>query len=67
MARNFYSPYGPRPRRSQQLVLLWVVGFIAILIMTWYLTTRHGESTRTFASGILRDGQPKEETAADTP
>lgn len=62
-----YSPYGPRPRRSNQLVILWVIAFFALLAMTWYLTTRHKETTSKLASELLHDGQSKEETVADAP
>ncbi|KAI1411690.1 hypothetical protein F5Y13DRAFT_190999 [Hypoxylon sp. FL1857] len=40
---KLYSPYGPRPKRSAQLVLIWMVIMVFALVATFYLTTReHG-------------------------
>ncbi|KAI1139665.1 hypothetical protein F5Y05DRAFT_329528 [Hypoxylon sp. FL0543] len=37
---KIYSPYGPRPKRSAQLVLIWMVILVLALVATFYLTTR---------------------------
>ncbi|OTA65266.1 hypothetical protein K449DRAFT_392385 [Hypoxylon sp. EC38] len=37
---KLYSPYGPRPKRSAQLVLIWMVILVFALVATFYLTTR---------------------------
>ena len=36
MARmpKFYSPYGPRPRRSAQLIAIWMAILVAALVAT---------------------------------
>jgi len=56
MARSLYSPYGPRPRRSGVLVLLWMATFLFILFVTWYITTRHGETAREYAREFAKPG-----------
>ncbi|OTB05417.1 hypothetical protein M426DRAFT_319954 [Hypoxylon sp. CI-4A] len=37
---KIYSPYGPRPKRSAQLVLIWMVILVVALFVTFYLTRR---------------------------
>ncbi|KAK0705226.1 hypothetical protein B0H67DRAFT_593515 [Lasiosphaeris hirsuta] len=49
-----YSPYAPRPRRSAQLVVLWMVVFIGILVATWYISTRHTEAAAEYVDKLLR-------------
>lgn len=49
-----YSPYGPRPRRSGQLVALWMVVFIGILVATWYISTRHADTAKEYADRLLQ-------------
>jgi hypothetical protein len=53
MARMLYSPYGPRARRSPQVIILYMACFLLILFLTWYLTTRHPETARSYASEFL--------------
>jgi hypothetical protein len=59
MARTLFSPYGPRPKRSAQLVAIWMACFTFILFVTWYLTTRHGESTKAYAKEFLKPSRPQ--------
>lgn len=56
---NLYSPYGPRPRRSKQLVVVWMSCLLGILFLTWYITSRHRESARTYADLLLKNPDPK--------
>ncbi|KAK5660781.1 hypothetical protein OQA88_12148 [Cercophora sp. LCS_1] len=51
--KTYYSPYGPKPKRSGRLVVLWMMCFLFILFGTWFLTTRHGETTRGMAKTLL--------------
>jgi hypothetical protein len=50
---NMYSPYGPRPRHSSRLVILWVGCFFLIVFLTWYLNTRHKDTAAEYASKIV--------------
>ncbi|KAI1471928.1 uncharacterized protein F4812DRAFT_416061 [Daldinia caldariorum] len=49
MARmpKFYSPYGPRPKRSAQLIAVWMAILVFALAVTFYLTGREGGATLT--------------------
>ncbi|KAI1799403.1 hypothetical protein F4811DRAFT_107296 [Daldinia bambusicola] len=49
MARmpKLYSPYGPRPKRSAQLIAIWMVILVFALVVTFYLTSREGGATMT--------------------
>lgn len=38
MDRPLFSPYGPRPKRSAQIVLVWMAVFVGVLLLTYYLT-----------------------------
>jgi len=65
---NFYSPYGPRRRRSGKLVLLWMAIFIGIVWYMWYLSKR-GETARLYAAadefvhpGSMRARQMREQS-----
>ncbi|KAI0831609.1 hypothetical protein F5Y06DRAFT_301646 [Hypoxylon sp. FL0890] len=44
---KLYSPYGPRPKRSAQLILIWMVILVLALAATFYLTTRERGATDT--------------------
>ncbi|KAI0181947.1 hypothetical protein GGR52DRAFT_61954 [Hypoxylon sp. FL1284] len=46
---KMYSPYGPRPRRSARLVLVWMAVLVAVLVTTFYLTTREVAATASYA------------------
>ncbi|KAI1479471.1 hypothetical protein K445DRAFT_320438 [Daldinia sp. EC12] len=56
MARmpKLYSPYGPRPKRSAQLIAIWMVILVFALVVTFYLTSR--ERGVTYAGMKLTDG-----------
>jgi hypothetical protein len=54
MARTFISPYGPRPRRSNFLVVLWMACFVGIVLMTYYITTRHRATARAIGAEIVK-------------
>lgn len=56
MPRQFFSPYGPRPRRSARLVILWMVAFLTILWLTWYISSRHRERAKPYVEELLRPG-----------
>ncbi|KAI1846468.1 hypothetical protein JX265_005008 [Neoarthrinium moseri] len=53
MAFNIASPYGPRARRSQRFVLLWLAAFLLVGFMTYYLATRHRDASSTYAKMII--------------
>ncbi|KAI1765821.1 hypothetical protein GGR53DRAFT_488436 [Hypoxylon sp. FL1150] len=68
---KIYSPYGPRPRRSAQLILIWMAILVVALVATFYLTTRErGAITTTGVSPLkvpdakANDGKEKVEGAA---
>jgi hypothetical protein len=50
---KLYSPYRSRPRKSKRLVIIWVGAFIGILLLTWYISTRHKGTAKTYASEFL--------------
>ncbi|KAI1101896.1 hypothetical protein F4804DRAFT_314571 [Jackrogersella minutella] len=52
---KLYSPYGPRPKRSAQLVLIWMAILVVALIITFYLTTRERGVTSSYAGMRLHD------------
>lgn len=63
---NIISPYGPRPRRSKQLIVLWMGILLFVLVTTYYLLTRRRETTEEYANMLLhgdgsspRRGSPK--------
>lgn len=63
---NIISPYGPRPRRSKQLIVLWMGVLLFVLVTAYYLITRRRETTETNAKILLhgdgsspRRGSPK--------
>ncbi|XXG97705.1 hypothetical protein Hte_004012 [Hypoxylon texense] len=53
---NMYSPYGPRPRRSARLVLLWMAILAVALVATFYLTTRERGATASYAGPRVPGG-----------
>lgn len=58
-APSLWSPYARPPRRSKKLVLLWLLTFITVGFLTWYLSTRRGASTESYAA-VLTEAPPKE-------
>ncbi|KAI1095457.1 hypothetical protein F5B19DRAFT_441684 [Rostrohypoxylon terebratum] len=52
---KFPSPYGPRPRRSAQLVIIWMVILVIALIVTFYLTSRERDAPASYAEMRLPD------------
>lgn len=54
MARTFISPYGPRPRRSNLLVVVWMACFVAIVLLTWYISTRNSDRARTIKAEFIK-------------
>lgn len=58
-APSLWSPYARPPRRSKKLVLLWLVTFLIIGFFTWYISTRRGGMTETYAE-VLTEAPPKE-------
>lgn len=63
MARNFVSPYGPRPRRSNLLVAIWMACFAGVVVMTWYISTRHPDKARTITAEFVKGRVVKEDQA----
>ena len=61
---QIYSPYGPRPKRSSQLIMLWMACFLVLLLFTWFMATRHRETTKAYTEEFLRPGSPKIKAAA---
>ncbi len=57
IGNKIVSPYGPRPRRSAQLIVAWVLCFLFILFVTWYITTKHEETARSYTDQFLRPGR----------
>ncbi|KAK8107672.1 uncharacterized protein PG998_009685 [Apiospora kogelbergensis] len=55
MPRIRFSPYGPRPRRSARLVLVWMAVLSFILFVTYYLKTRQQATAMSepLAEGLL--------------
>lgn len=43
IARLYFSLYGPRLKRSAQIVLVWTAVFLGVVLITYYLTSHHGE------------------------
>lgn len=58
-APSLWSPYARPPRRSKRLVLLWLLTFLIIGFFTWYISTRRGGMTETYAE-VLTEAPPKE-------
>lgn len=54
---RWWSPYARPPRRSRKLVLLWVGAFLAALLLTWWVRTRHGELARSYAEVLMHEPQ----------
>ena len=54
MARTFISPYGPRPRRSHLLVIVWMACFTAVVVMTWYISTRHPDKVSSIKAEFVK-------------
>ncbi|KAH8903972.1 hypothetical protein BR93DRAFT_930591 [Coniochaeta sp. PMI_546] len=54
MARNFISPYGPRPRHSNLLVAIWMACFVGVIVMTWYISTRHSDKARAITAEFVK-------------
>lgn len=50
-----YSPYGPRPKRSAQLVVIWMVILVVALVVTFYLTTRERGAVSSYEGMRLVD------------
>ncbi|KAI2620236.1 hypothetical protein GGS26DRAFT_571630 [Hypomontagnella submonticulosa] len=42
---KMYSPYGPRPKRSAQLILIWMAILVVALVVTFYLTSRERDAS----------------------
>lgn len=61
---KMYSPYGPRPRRSAQLILIWMAILVVALVATFYLTTRERGATTTSSLRVPDAKDGKEEEAA---
>ncbi|KAL2265377.1 hypothetical protein VTJ83DRAFT_6477 [Remersonia thermophila] len=55
MVRAF-SIYTPRRRRSPRFILLYFGTFAFILLVTWYISTRHAETARPYVQEFLRPG-----------
>lgn len=60
MARTFISPYGPRPRRSNLLVIVWMSCFAAIVLLVWYISTRHPDQAKAFKAEFVKGRVAKE-------
>ncbi|RYP45348.1 hypothetical protein DL768_008285 [Monosporascus sp. mg162] len=54
LTQKIYSPYGPRPRRSPRLVKAWIAALVLVGLLTYYVTSRHRETTRAYASKLTR-------------
>ncbi|KAI1333983.1 hypothetical protein F5Y15DRAFT_403394 [Xylariaceae sp. FL0016] len=59
MARmpKIYSPYGPRPRRSARLILIWVAVLLMLFLLTFYLASRENEQTTSYAKMLANKGK----------
>ncbi|KAI2632402.1 hypothetical protein GGR54DRAFT_583340 [Hypoxylon sp. NC1633] len=53
---NIYSPYAPRPKRSAQLIVIWMAILVVALVVTFYLTTRE-RSAFSYESMVLDNEQ----------
>ncbi|KAI1256771.1 hypothetical protein MGN70_001897 [Eutypa lata] len=45
-----YSPYGPRPRRSPRLIKAWIAALAIVVLIMYYMMTRHRDTTRSYAN-----------------
>ncbi|EJT79235.1 hypothetical protein GGTG_04321 [Gaeumannomyces tritici R3-111a-1] len=48
MSGKLYSPYNRR-KPSNTLVIVWCSAFFTLLILTWWISTRHSETARRYA------------------
>ncbi|KAI1193175.1 hypothetical protein F5X97DRAFT_50471 [Nemania serpens] len=67
-----FSPYGPRPRRSARLVLVWTLVLVLILALTFYLTSRDGEPSKLDTKVVIQKlrgggGSLREKTSKAVP
>ncbi|KAK7948329.1 hypothetical protein PG997_001121 [Apiospora hydei] len=49
------SPYGPRPRRSARLVMVWVALFAFIVLVTYWINARERAATTVMSSEPLAE------------
>ncbi|RYP64379.1 hypothetical protein DL771_008773 [Monosporascus sp. 5C6A] len=52
LTQKIYNPYGPRPRRSPRLVKAWIAALVLMGLLTYYVTSRHRETTRAYANKL---------------
>ncbi|EMR65859.1 hypothetical protein UCREL1_7162 [Eutypa lata UCREL1] len=45
-----YSPYGPRPHRSPRLIKAWIAALAIVVLIMYYMMTRHRDTTRSYAN-----------------
>ncbi|KAH8840239.1 hypothetical protein MCOR29_011147 [Pyricularia oryzae] len=59
MAGKYYSPYAPRGRTNNTLVMVWVGGFLTLLFMTYWISTRHADKARHYADKFAHPPMPQ--------
>lgn len=57
MAGQWWSPYARPPRRSKKLLVLWLGAFLAAGLITWWVSTGHGELARSYAGVLVHQPQ----------
>ncbi|KAK4461167.1 hypothetical protein QBC42DRAFT_179120 [Cladorrhinum samala] len=65
MARQYFSPYRPRGPRSARLTLIWLAVFLALLWITYYVSSKAGEkSADAVLEEFVRSGKMERVRAA---
>jgi hypothetical protein len=59
MARQLYSPYGPRGRQSGTLVVAWIAAFFTILVILYYINSRHPDAASYVKESYLGAGKAR--------
>ncbi|KAK8039120.1 hypothetical protein PG993_007531 [Apiospora rasikravindrae] len=59
------SPYGPRPRRSARLVMVWIALFAFIVLVTYWINARERAATTVMASEPLAENIMHDNIARD--
>ncbi|EHA48265.1 hypothetical protein MGG_11439 [Pyricularia oryzae 70-15] len=52
-------PYAPRGRTNNTLVMVWVGGFLTLLFMTYWISTRHADKARHYADKFAHPPMPQ--------
>ncbi|KAI6355634.1 hypothetical protein MCOR25_008129 [Pyricularia grisea] len=59
MAGKYYSPYAPRGRTNSTLVVVWIGGFLTLLFLTYWISTRHADKARHYADKFAHPPMPQ--------